>query len=126
MHENPQEMQHAFLYTESILDCSIVESTFLFGEWSAQGTNRYLLEKSTHTYWRDFLQDLEGLSFCFLLVLSVIIFLVIVFVCRSFLGINNIFYADVLKFDRVAHFQSEVEQAKIWHRIHDLHSTALF
>jgi hypothetical protein len=63
MTNNYSAMKSAFVYSKTELDATIIEETFNILSWSERGSNRYALETRTQTYWRDFLQDLEGMIF---------------------------------------------------------------
>ncbi len=61
MQQYPATMQEAFIYTPTVIDALAVEAVFTVSQRSPHGSNRYQNETRTETYWRDLLQDLEGL-----------------------------------------------------------------
>jgi hypothetical protein len=65
MQENPMAMQKAFVYSPCRLDATLIEELFSVEAWSEPGSNRLSAERRAFTYWRDYLQDLEGCAHFF-------------------------------------------------------------
>ena len=61
MKAHPEVMKEAFIYTPIRLDASTVEAAFSV-QWSELGSTKHTKEKKVVAYWRDFLQDLEGMN----------------------------------------------------------------
>lgn len=53
-------MQSCFVHEAKMLDATCVEEIFSVRSWSERGSNKHAAEVRTQTYWRDFLQDMEG------------------------------------------------------------------
>ena len=58
--ENPDVWLDAFLYSDKTPSASQMEELFNV-IWSPEGSTRLTQERRIFTYWRDFLQDVEGI-----------------------------------------------------------------
>lgn len=54
-------MKQLFVCEESIVLNALVVDELFRVNFTEEGSNRHRLELRTHLYWRDFLQDLEGI-----------------------------------------------------------------
>jgi len=59
--QHPDSMRRAFVHSSQKLAATIVEGVFVIPPLSEMESNRYRMEKMTIAFWRDYLQDLEGL-----------------------------------------------------------------
>ena len=59
---DPDTMRNAFVWTRQVLDATAVEDLFTV-QWSTPGSNHHRSELTTQTFFRDFLQDAEGMLF---------------------------------------------------------------
>lgn len=53
-------MKQLFVCDNSVILNSVMVDELFKVNFSQEGSNHYILELKTHTYWRDFVQDLEG------------------------------------------------------------------
>ena len=61
----PDIMREAFVYRDDVLDASTFQCAIdvHVDSWSPQGSNRRIDEERTYSYWLDYLLDLQGLEF---------------------------------------------------------------
>ncbi|XP_063436086.1 G2/M phase-specific E3 ubiquitin-protein ligase-like [Mytilus trossulus] len=56
---NPKTTKQLFVCDNSVILNSVMVDELFKVNFSQEGSNHYILELKTHTYWRDFVQDLE-------------------------------------------------------------------
>lgn len=62
MRSHPDLLREIFVYKEQSMTAQTLIDVFTISTWSPVGSNKYRKEKKAVVHWRDFMQDLEGLS----------------------------------------------------------------